>query len=407
MKIAILHSTGRHMRTLGLSASMVLGLAGQALADAPGDPIEHQFVVRLFPGQAIEEVSASYGASVIGSYPPGHLYLLQTPGDVNDSDQAADLELDDRIEGSEQNLQNAVAEGQTQSFFVRTAQSAYAPQPVVGILNLNQVHALSTGAGITVAVLDTGVSPHPLLGTHLRPDGFNFIEGNTETADIGIGTMAGHGTFVSGIVHLVATNADILPVRVLDSTGFGTSFTIAAGILYAVEHGANVINLSLSTPENSLAVAGAVAQARSAGVLLVAATQNARNDDLMYPAANAGMIAVAATDMQDRLAQFSGYGRFISLCAPGVNLVGPLPGNDYGMSSGTSASAALVSGCLAVVRSRFPSMTPAQSEQRLVSTTLGIDTKNPGLEGDLGSGRIRPLQAIARTKSGLDSTNPR
>lgn len=407
MKLTRPHPFGRHARTLGLSASLMLSMACPALADNPGDAIEHQFVVRLSPGQAIEDVTASYNALVIGSYPSGQLYLLQSSGELNDADQAVEFELDDRIEHSEQNLQNAVAEGHTQSFFVRTAQAAYSPQPVVGMLALSRVHTLSTGVGITIAVLDTGVSPHPLLASHLRADGFNFIDENTDTADIGTGAMAGHGTFVSGIVHLVATDADILPVKVLDSTGFGTSFTIAAGILYAVEHGANVINLSLSTPEDSGAVASAVAHARAAGVILVGATQNTRNDDLMYPAANTGVIAVAATDMQDHLAQFSGYGRYISLCAPGTNVVGPLPGNDYGMSSGTSAASALVAGCVAVVRSRFPSMTSAQIEQRLMSSALDIDTRNPDLEGDLGSGRVRPYQALVRTKLGLDSIGPR
>jgi subtilisin family serine protease len=127
----------------------------------------------------------------------------------------------------------------------------YAPE----MLGLPAAHALSQGAGMVVAVIDTGVQlQHPVLAPHLTAARIDFVDGDDEPEDEfsnGDNYGAGHGTHVAGIIHLVAPQAQIMPIRVLDTDGRGYSATVAEAILFALENGANVINLSLGMPYES------------------------------------------------------------------------------------------------------------------------------------------------------------
>lgn len=379
-------------------------LAPSALAFDSGDALEHQFIVRLAPNQNIEDVAATYGAIVLASYQPRGLYLLGTDPNVPDADQDSEFDFDDRIEGDEQNSENCVAEGHTQSFFVRIAEQTVGKQPVASFVSLPFAHRLSTGAGVAVAVLDTGVAPHSYLVGAIAPGGYDFIDGDTDVNDTGAGVMAGHGTFVAGLIHMVAPDAKILPIRVMDSTGMGTSFLIAEGIYHAIDHGARVINISMSSPENSIIVADAIAEALSLGIIVVASVDNRDSDDKVYPAANAGVIAVASTDMADVKSAFSGYGSYVDLCAPGEDLVSILPNNQFAVASGTSFSAALVSGTSALVTARFDSQGCSTINTQLLESALDLTRTNGETAEDLGFGRVRPWQALQRLRPPLDRT---
>jgi len=379
-------------------------LAPSALAFDSGDALEHQFIVRLAPNQNIEDVAATYGAIVLASYQPRGLYLLGTDPNVPDADQDSEFDFDDRIEGDEQNSENCVAEGHTQSFFVRIAEQTVGKQPVASFVSLPFAHRLSTGAGVAVAVLDTGVAPHSYLVGAIAPGGYDFIDGDTDVNDTGAGVMAGHGTFVAGLIHMVAPDAKILPIRVMDSTGMGTSFLIAEGIYHAIDHGARVINISMSSPENSIIVADAIADALSLGIIVVASVDNRDSDDKVYPAANAGVIAVASTDMADVKSAFSGYGSYVDLCAPGEDLVSILPNNQFAVASGTSFSAALVSGTSALVTARFDSQGCSTINTQLLESALDLTRTNGETAEDLGFGRVRPWQALQRLRPPLDRT---
>ncbi|MCL2003400.1 MAG: S8 family serine peptidase [Oscillospiraceae bacterium] len=199
-----------------------------------------------------------------------------------------------------------------------------------------------TGREVVVAVADTGVDAgHPHLQGRLKP-GFNFVSTKTSPID-----RNGHGTHVSGTVaDCTPPNVKIMPIKVLNDFGFGTELTIALGIRYAADNGADVINLSLSGIEEMkfdhapCPVKKAVDIAVQKGTVVVAAAGNSEYlTDHFCPARHDNVISVAATDEDDIPAWFSNYGESVDLAAPGVNIVSAVPGGQYMEASGTSMAA--------------------------------------------------------------------
>ncbi|WP_248293806.1 S8 family serine peptidase [Actinoplanes sp. TBRC 11911] len=263
-----------------------------------------------------------------------------------------------------------------------------------------QAWTRSTGAGVTVAVVDTGVdSTHPDLAGQVLPGG-DFITG-TEGAAV---DPNGHGTHVAGTIAAVAgnnvgvsgvaPNAKILPVRVLGADGRGYTSTAAAGVVYAADHGADVINLSLSSTTPTDAMTNAVAYAHAKNVVVVAAAGNARGQGspISYPAASDGVIAVAATDSADGVATFSNRGSYVDVAAPGVNIVSTRPGNLYARMSGTSMAAPHVAAVAALVRSAYPALSPDQIESALKSSA--VDLGPAGRDDDFGAGLVDASAAL-------------
>lgn len=236
-----------------------------------------------------------------------------------------------------------------------------------------QAWDLTTGSrSVVVAVVDSGVAAaQPDLAGRVLP-GYNFVAGNTDTAD-----DDGHGTAVAGVVAATGDNAigvagycwqcSILPVKVLDSQGLGYDSALAQGILWAVDHGARVINTSLGGPVEDLTVAAAAQYAQLHGVLVVAAAGNDGSGTLDYPAALPGVLSVSASDANDQLYPWSNQGSTLS--APGENLT---TGSDGGYVSfvGTSSAAPVVSGIAALAFSVAPDATPAAVSQALEATAV-------------------------------------
>ncbi len=189
------------------------------------------------------------------------------------------------------------------------------------------------GAGVTVAVIDTGVqSDHPDLGGQI-------LLGRDYVGNVASGWTAtdpnGHGTHVSGILAAVANNAvgitgaapgiKILPVRVLDDTGSGTMANVAAGIQWAVSQGADVINMSLGGTSSDVLLQTAVNAALNAGVVVVAAAGNNSNSVPFYPGSYSGVVAVAALTSANVPASYSNFGPQISVAAPGDAILSTYP----------------------------------------------------------------------------------
>ena len=170
---------------------------------------------------------------------------------------------------------------------------------------------------VVVAVLDTGVdSSHPDLRGSLVA-GYDVVDGDAVPDD-----MHGHGTAVAGIVGAQAglcPACSLMAIRILDAKGYGTTSTIAAGIVRAVNSGARVLNLSVGSTGTTETMADGVRYALDRGAVLVAAAGNDGLDDAMYPAAYPGVISVAATDEGDRLYSWSNHGAKVLLAAPGCN----------------------------------------------------------------------------------------
>ncbi|HEX5689019.1 MAG TPA: S8 family serine peptidase, partial [Roseiflexaceae bacterium] len=275
-------------------------------------------------------------------------------------------------------------------------------------------------AGVTVAVVDSGVDMgHPDLVERLRGDGYDFVDDDDDPSD-----ENGHGTNVAGIVGATIDNAEggaglapgvsILPVRVMNAKGFGSDRSIARGIRYAADKGAQVINLSLGATLTigadtaSEAVSSAIVYAQEQGALVVVA---AGNDFVPLPNAivgdNSNALIVAATDEFDVKADFSNSGAWIGVAAPGVHILSTMPTyevyltsdavppeerfqQNYDYMSGTSQATPLVSALAALLFSAHPDWQAEQVSQAIKDHAADISQQNRRLsaKGFLGSGRI-------------------
>ncbi len=237
--------------------------------------------------------------------------------------------------------------------------SQLAEQPAVQALRLAEAHATSTGAGATIAVLDTGVdADHPALagrvgaGADLVDDDATPDDARTgvDTNGNGVADEAvGHGTFVAGLALTVAPDARVLPFRVLDSDGQGSAYVVAEAVLDASAAGADVINLSFGTlderkaKERSRVLTEAIEAAERSGAVVVAAAGNDASSAQHHPASEKGVLSVTALDGA-AIAGFADHGKQVDVAAPGVDLLGPVAGGGYARWSGTSMASPLVAG---------------------------------------------------------------
>ncbi|RME51915.1 MAG: hypothetical protein D6790_19255, partial [Caldilineae bacterium] len=249
-----------------------------------------------------------------------------------------------------------------------------------------------TGRGITVALIDTGVAlAHPALTGHLAA-GWDMVDDDAIPNDEPGGAGWGHGTHIAGIIAHMAPESVILPVRVLNPQGRGNSFVVAYAIEWAVNQGAQVINLSLGTDFDSQILREAVAWATARGVVVVAAAGNRAASTPHYPAAYPNVVGVTAVDATNRKASFAGYGAgWVDVAAPGVGITSTIVGDQgygYASWSGTSMSTAFVSAAAALERQQSPAASAAQVEGSIVASADNLDALNPVYAGQLGGGLL-------------------
>lgn len=264
-----------------------------------------------------------------------------------------------------------------------------------------QAWNLTTGSASTVvAVLDSGINAaHPDLAGRVLP-GYNFLDNNADTTD-----GFGHGTAVAGVIFAAGNNGlgvagiaygcNVLPVKVVDGSGFAAYSTIAEGIKYAVEQRARVINISISGDSSSSTLQDALNYAWSNNVLVIAAAGNSSSSTPEYPAACEHVLAVSATEPDDSLAPFSSYGAFVALCAPGDNIWTTQHdlSNPYGPWRGTSFASPIVAGVAALVASASPSLSNAEIASLLEKTA--DDLGPAGYDTSFGYGRVNAFRAVS------------
>ena len=271
----------------------------------------------------------------------------------------------------------------------------FVDQPAANLLNVTPAQSSYKGDA-TVAIIDTGIDPsHPLLADRIVPgyDFVNDIAGSaSEWVDVDQSAMVildqsamvildehdivqlhqsamvildddqeqdldisalppafGHGTMVAGIIHRVAPEASLMPLKAFDGYGDANIYDIVRAIYYAVDNGANVINMSFSMRTFSPELMRAINYAARHGVACVAAAGNDGEESLVFPAALGNTIGVASTAMNDVISPFSNFGSdLITVAAPGEDIVTAFPGGGWALASGTSFSAPWISGAVAL-----------------------------------------------------------
>lgn len=269
---------------------------------------------------------------------------------------------------------------------------------------------VAQGAGVTIAILDTGVDgTHPDLSAQMVP-GWNFYDNNSNTSDV-----QGHGTAVAGAaaastnngvgVASVAGQAKIMPIRVTDAVGNAYASTIAQGITYAADHGARVANVSISGVAASSTTLNAAQYMKNlGGLVVVAAGNNGINENI---AATTTMIPVSATDSNDLLTSWSSFGNYVAVSAPGLNIWTTAQGGSYWSCWGTSFSSPITAGVVALMMSANPTLANTQVESLLYSTALDLGAA--GRDIYYGYGRVNAaaaVQAAAGTKTTIDTQAP-
>jgi len=385
-------------------------------------------VVQLPPTANIDAVAEHAGGAVVAVIPNANQFLLSVPAAPNhmpDSD----------IRWMELNRAATVPSTPRPKYLRasnRAAADWYKGQPSLTLINIQQALTYSTGSGVIIADINGRVDQsHPALIGHLmagydfvreRPNGVtalndssasylddssasyldaataaylndssaSYLDDSSASYLDGQNPAYSHGTLTAGIIAAVAPNAIIMPLRAFDDSGSSDTFTVARAIRYAVDHGAQVINMSFGTPDDTAVLRSAVAYALSRNVIVTASAGNDNTSIPQYPAGYSGVLTTASTNLQDLKAPFSNYGTPVFVDAPGVNIISAFPGNLYGIVNGTSFSAPITAAAAALVVAEGVT----SAETRVGGGAVNIDPKNPPYAGQLGYGRINVLKAV-------------
>ncbi|MCH1625591.1 S8 family peptidase [Ferdinandcohnia quinoae] len=258
----------------------------------------------------------------------------------------------------------------------------------------------SRGAdNVVIAVIDTGVDlDHPDLAGRIT-NGYNLVKENQTPDDDN-----GHGTHVAGIIASKTNNHEgiagitwfnpIMPIKAMGPDGYGSSFDIARGIIWATDNGADVINMSLGNYQKSKMLKHAVDYAYQRDVIMVAASGNDNSSQPSYPAAFPQVLSVAAVDDNGDRAEFSNYGNYIDVSAPGVDIPSTYIDHQYAALSGTSMAAPHVTALAALIRSRNPSLSNKEVIKIIKQTS--IDLGKAGKDNLFGEGLIDIVSALER-----------
>ncbi|WP_435821880.1 S8 family serine peptidase [Micromonospora taraxaci] len=269
----------------------------------------------------------------------------------------------------------------------------------LSFLQISQVHLLSEGSGVIVAVPDTGVDPHPDLRGNLL-DGTDVIPGgggkghqdNDSHGTAMAGLIAAHGSTNSQGALGIAPKARILPIFDTPANRDGDPDALASGIEFAIAEGADVVSIS-AVAGASVRLQQAIKAAKDADIILVAAAGNSPPDSSVgYPASEEGVIAVGGVDRAGQHAAISVTGPEIDVVAPAVDIYSTSYGGKYSKGTGTSSATAIVAGAAALIRSKYPYLPAREVAHRLTATA--IDKGPPGRDDEYGYGVIDLVAAL-------------
>jgi len=266
-----------------------------------------------------------------------------------------------------------------------------AAQYVLGKLQIHEAHQLATGKNVLVAVIDSEIDPkHPDLAETIVKS-FHALDGNTGPHKHGTamaGAIASHGKLLG-----IAPDVRLLAAHAFDNAAEakGTSFAIYKGLQWAADNDARVVNMSFAGPRDP-ALHRMLGAAYEKDLVLVAAAGNAGpNSPPLYPAADSSVIAVTATDSNDSLFKMANRGEYVAVAAPGVDILAAAPGASYQITTGTSVAAAHVSGVVALLLERKPSLKPKDIRTILTGSAKAL---GDGRRSDSGAGLVNAYQAV-------------
>jgi thermitase len=418
------------LRLLAISALIWSGLGGKVmLAQELDGFVPGEVMVKLVQSGDLAAITTDYqlDPTPVDQFGTRAIYRLRIIDGMDPQDKAAALSGDGRVLYAEPNFLEQTPEGrQRLSWSKGGSGGEYAGQWAGAKIGLPAAHTITRGAGVTVAVLDTGVdATHPDLAGRLV-GGYDFVNMDADPREEGSYPQNlgyGHGTHVAGLVALAAPEAKIMPVRILDPDGVGNLWVLAEALAYAVnpdgdpntDDGADVINLSLSTKRVTNLLSDIMPDITcpggddddddegdgranhqtddadeqddesgcltfgGQGVVVIAAAGNSASDIPEYPAGEnvAGLLAVAATVETDVLANFSNYGSWVQIAAPGDPILSTVPGGGYAVWKGTSMAAPLTAGVAALVRAANPGLKAEEVANHLRTTAAPIDGPVP------------------------------
>jgi hypothetical protein len=384
-----------------LAIAVMVFLAGALLSatssaqSIPPPPATSSLIIKLSVGLSADEqaaVIAQCGGTETSTVPALRLHVVEVSADQRDQ-ALANYQADPRVVRAELNKVRQSSAIPSDPF--------YSQQWALPRIGWDLVFGNSVpGGSVTVAVLDTGIeASHADLFGNVIP-GTSILDGSDGLAD-----PSGHGTMVAGtiaartdttptegIAGVAYAGVRLMPVTVLNADGLGQDSDVIAGVIWAVDNGANVIVMAFSNPGFSDSLQEAIDYAWSNNVVLVAAAGNDALGTPTYPAGDRGVIGVSATDENDQLASFSNYGPSVFLAAPGTNILTTDIGGTYLAINGTSSSAAIVAGAAA----QLMAIDPTRSNGVIVGR-LARNADPAGTQDQTGNGRINLARALTDT----------
>ena len=399
-----------------LALLLLLAVATPVSADEPepavpaaGEVVPGEVIVKWRDAAAGDAAADAHGLSVLADLgtPAADMPEVVSTEGREVADVVAELRGDPAVEHAEPNYVTQLATDVTTAVAVNDPKTG--PQYSLDRMRVRDAWSLSTGSARTIAVLDTGVEfGHPDLAGRTVP-GHDFVNNDSVSADDN-----GHGTWVAGII---AANANdgigiagiswsdrIMPVKIMNANGTGDTSDLTAAIVWATDHGATVINMSVGGFPNSVFVHDAVRYAWDHGVVLVGAAGNNAANGQFFPASYPEVISVSATQVDDEFTHWSNYGADVDVSAPGASILTTnceackpveqdLTGDHrYTYISGTSFAAPNVAGVVALIWARYPTMTNGEVVNRLRTTV--DDLGYVGWDARYGFGRVNALRAV-------------
>lgn len=374
--------------------------------------IPGEVVVQLRAGATVDALrSRGLRPSVTRVPDDGRPFIVSTAGRPV-ADVVAEMSRDPAVAAVEPNYRVELADtGSVAAVGVNDPKTG--DQYSLDQMRVRHAWDITTGGSGVVAVLDTGVQlNHPDLAGRLVA-GYDFVNGDSNPSDDN-----GHGTWVSGIIAANANDGygmagvswsdKVMPVKIMNGSGSGSTADLMDGIRWAADHGATIINMSVGGFPYSQLVQDAVNYAWSKGVVLVGAAGNNRREETYYPASFDNVVSVSATQVDDEFSNWSSWGPKVDVSAPGSSV---LVTNCYVCTyadhdtwgshtfiSGTSFATPNVAGVVALIRAKFPTWTPSQIVGRLLNTS--DDLGYAGWDSKYGRGRVNAYRAVGATTSG-------